>query len=185
MASKFGQLLVWGKVITPKQLDHALEVQRTSGGKLGEILHQLGYITDAEVTKTLGIKYGVATVNLDNMNVDAVTLSMIPAEMARSRRVIPIARFDSNVTCAMEDPTRVDVIDGVEFQTGFNVQPVLATSAMMSRALDRFYPVAKPAAAPPQEPKGKSPAVAEIARLLEQLPAEKLEYVRRFVTSIQ
>jgi type IV pilus assembly protein PilB len=199
MTSKFGQLLLWGNLITPEQLEHALEHQRTHGGKLGEILHQLGYVSDDDVTRTLGMKYGIPTVNLKHLEIDKSTLGLMSAEMARSKRVIPLSRVGSVLTCAMEDPTRVDLVREVEFQTGCNVQPVLVTSVMMSDALERHYPTARNMALPFAHGQGakaaaeiaisraqsaKRASISEIHGILEQLSPEKLEYVRRFVASI-
>lgn len=185
MPSKFGQLLLWGNLITPEQLEHALNYQREHAGKLGEILNKLGYITDDDVTRTLGMKYGTPTVNLEQLQLDPDTLGLVPSEMARKHRVIPLERAGATLTCAMEDPTRIDIVDEIEFQTGCRVQPVLVTPAMMSAGLDRYYPVT------PQAPAVKnavahrnSRLIADITHRLEHLPADKLEYVRRFLDSI-
>jgi hypothetical protein len=42
---RLGDIVVGRKLITPQQLDEALAVQRANGGKLGEILVDLGFIT--------------------------------------------------------------------------------------------------------------------------------------------
>ncbi len=42
---RLGDIIVERGLITAEQLDHALEVQRESGGKLGEVLVELGFIT--------------------------------------------------------------------------------------------------------------------------------------------
>lgn len=188
MASKFGQLLLWGNLITAEQLEHALAEQRRRGGKIGEILSKLGYVTDDDVTRTLAMKYGVPTVGVAQLDVPKAVLDLVPRALALSRRVIPLARQGSSLTCAMEDPTRVDVIREFEFQTGCNIQPALVTAATMSEALARLYPekpgptrsstVARATAA-------KKAAVAQIVQMLEQLPPEKLEYVRHFLSSIR
>ena len=42
---RLGDIVVERRLITPQQLDEALAVQRANGGKLGEILVDLGFIT--------------------------------------------------------------------------------------------------------------------------------------------
>jgi type IV pilus assembly protein PilB len=188
MASKFGQLLLWGNLITTEQLEHALAEQRRGGGKIGEILSKLGYITDDDVTRTLAMKYGVPTVNVAQLEVPKSTLDLIPGALARSRRVIPLARQGSFLTCAMEDPTRVDVVREIEFQTGCHIQPALVTAGVMTEALDRLYPEkasGSRAASPARPAAGRRAAVARIVEMLEELPPEKLEYVRHFLSSIR
>ncbi|HEY6962504.1 MAG TPA: hypothetical protein VI408_11495 [Gaiellaceae bacterium] len=42
---RLGDLFVERKLITPEQLQEALEQQRATGGKLGEVLVELGFVT--------------------------------------------------------------------------------------------------------------------------------------------
>jgi hypothetical protein len=42
---RLGDIIVERGLVTAEQLDQALEVQRESGGKLGEVLVELGFIT--------------------------------------------------------------------------------------------------------------------------------------------
>jgi len=48
-----GELLVEAHIITKLELDHALQVQKASGRKLGEILQDLGLISPEMLTETL------------------------------------------------------------------------------------------------------------------------------------
>ncbi len=184
MASKFGQLLLWANLITEEQLEKGLEYQRQHGGRLGEVLNLLGSISADDLTRTLGLKYGVPTVNLDQVRIDQSTLDMIPAETARAHRVIALNRSGSSLICAFEDPARIDTVNEIEFQTGCRLQPVLVTAAMMNAALERYYP---PDAAPTPHrptPPVKSAVVSQLSARMSRLPREKLEYVRRFLDAI-
>jgi hypothetical protein len=41
---KIGEILVEYQIINEEQLTHALKVQTQSGGRLGSVLHDLGYV---------------------------------------------------------------------------------------------------------------------------------------------
>jgi len=187
MPLKFGQLLLQANLINEQQLEEALEYQRGHGGRLGEVLCKLGYLTNEDLTRTLGTKYGLATASVDDLQTDPQTLALVPAEMARAHRIVPLVRAGSSLTCALEDPTRLDSINEIQFQTGCNVQQVLVTPAVMSAALARFYPVAKPATAP--QPRtgrlSRTVMIAEITRRLNKLTTDKLDMVRRFLDSVE
>ncbi len=190
MPLKFGQLLLQANLITEQQLEEALEYQRAHGGRLGEVLCELGYLTNEDLTHTLGTKYGVATAGVDQLHPDPQALTLISAEMARAHRIVPLNRSGSTLTCAMVDPTRLDSINEIQFQTGCNLQPILVTPAVMVAALSRFYSTSKtpPApAAPAPKPNriGRALVLAELSRRLDKLPADKLELVRRFLDSIE
>jgi len=187
MPSKFGQLMLWANLITEEQLEEALEHQRLHGGRLGEILSKLGAISADDLIRTLGMKYGVPTVNLDHVRIDRQTLDLIPGTAARAHRLIPLNRSGSNLMCAMEDPARMDSINQIEFLTGCHLQPVLVTKAMMSAALEKYYPSAPSSQEPsPRVPfHEKSAVVSVLCSRMERLPREKLEYVRRFLDAIE
>ena len=46
---RLGDIVVERNMVTPHQLEHALSEQRTHGGKLGETLVELGYLTRVEL----------------------------------------------------------------------------------------------------------------------------------------
>ena len=187
MPLKFGQLLLQANLINEQQLEEALEYQRGHGGRLGEVLCKLGYLTNEDLTRTLGTKYGLATASVDDLQTDPQTLALVPAEMARAHRIIPLTRAGSSLTCALEDPTRVDSINEIQFQTGCNVLQVLVTPAVMSSALARFYPVAKPVQTP--QPRtgrlSRTVMIADLTRRINKLTTDKLDMVRRFLDSVE
>ena len=50
---KIGEILIKGGVINQKQLEFALDKQKKDGGFIGEILIELGYITDRTLIDSL------------------------------------------------------------------------------------------------------------------------------------
>ncbi len=54
-----GQLFVEKGLLTDLRLEHALEYQGEHGGRLGEILVSLGYVTSTALTRVLAEQYGV------------------------------------------------------------------------------------------------------------------------------
>ncbi len=53
MAARIGELLVSSGLIGEEQVSEALELQKESRKKLGEILIELGYINDMDLTRML------------------------------------------------------------------------------------------------------------------------------------
>ena len=70
MALKLGELLLKAQLITQQQLDKALDEQRTTGGKLGEILQRLGYVTEDDIIECLSHQFGVPSINLRHFEID-------------------------------------------------------------------------------------------------------------------
>ena len=66
-SGRLGELLVREKLITPLQLQGAVEQQRKSGGRLGHHLTKLGYVQENELTAFLSQQYGVPSINLSDL----------------------------------------------------------------------------------------------------------------------
>ena len=139
---RLGEILMRANLITPEQLDQALALQKTAGGRIGSILVKLGYISEEEIASFLGRQYGVPSVDLGKVKVDPAVLKLIPAEVARKHLLIPLSRSGSILTVAMADPSDIIAIDEVRFITGHNIQPMVAPDISIRNTLNRYYDTA-------------------------------------------
>ncbi len=147
MPVRIGELLLKEKRITPEQLQEALNYQRTTGGKLGGNLVKLGYVKDEEITALLSKQYGVPSIALNQFEIDAAVIKLVPADTARKYQILPLSRAGATLTIAMTDPTNVFAMDDVKFMTGYNVEPVVASEIGLLDAIDKYYGVAAQAVA--------------------------------------
>ncbi len=139
MSSKIGDLLVRENLISQQQLKEALEHQRVNGGRLGNCLIKLGFVTDDEITAILSRQYGVPSINLSFFDVDAAVVKLIPMETAQKYQILPLSRVGSTLTIAMIDPTNVFAMDDIKFMTGFNIEPVVASETAIRESIDKYY----------------------------------------------
>nr|MDQ3040777.1 Flp pilus assembly complex ATPase component TadA [Acidobacteriota bacterium] len=139
MSSKLGEILVREKLISSQQLREALEYQRTSGGRLGLNLVNLGIISDDVITAVLSRQYGVPTINLALFQIEEETIRLISQEVALKYSVLPISKVGATLTLAMADPTNVFAMDDIKFMTGLNVEPVIASEASLVIAIGKYY----------------------------------------------
>ncbi len=137
--SQIGELLLKENCITNEQLETALKHQRLHGGRLGSILINLGFADDDDITSTLSRQYGVPSINLAYFEIDPSVIKLIPIEVAQKYLVIPLSRVGSTLTIATADPTNVFAMDDIKFMTGFNVEPVVASEASITEALEKYY----------------------------------------------
>jgi type IV pilus assembly protein PilB len=139
MPVKLGELLLKENMVSPQQLQEALNHQKQNGGKLGKAFVALGFVKDEEITSLLSRQYGVPSINLDHFEVDPAIIKIIPAETARKYQVLPLSRSGATLTIAMADPTNVFAMDDIKFMTGYNVEPVVASEGALEDAIDRYY----------------------------------------------
>jgi type IV pilus assembly protein PilB len=139
MSGKLGEILLKEKIISPDQLKQALDHQKQNGGRLGNALVKLGFMSDDEVTAVLSRQYGVPSINLAYFEVDPGVIKLIPMETAMKYQILPLSRVGSSLTVAMVDPTNVFAMDDIKFMTGFNIEPVVASETAISEAIKKHY----------------------------------------------
>ena len=140
---KLGELLKNAGIIDDFQLNSALSYQRHWGGRFGESLIKLGYLTEARLQDFLARQFELPQIELDNRRIPDDVLAYIPEAKAREFQVIPVERHESGGTVhlivAMTDPTNLMMIDSLQFLTGCRIKPALASAEDIARAIARNY----------------------------------------------
>jgi type IV pilus assembly protein PilB len=139
VGNRLGELLVRNKLISEAQLNKALEEQKVQGGRLGASLIKLGFIKEDELAAFLSRQYGVPSINLNEFEIDAGVIRLVPPEVSQKYQIIPINRAGSTLIVAMSDPSNIFAIDDIKFMTGYNVEVVVAPEASIKTAIDKYY----------------------------------------------
>jgi type IV pilus assembly protein PilB len=139
MSVRLGELLTKASLITQDQLKEALKLQKETGGKLGETLIKLGFVSEEDITECLSQQFGVPSINLAHFEIDAGVIKLIPADVARKYNILPVNKTGATITIAMADPTNVFAMDDIKFMTGYNVEPVVASELGIKAAIDNYY----------------------------------------------
>jgi type IV pilus assembly protein PilB len=139
MSVRLGELLTKASLITQDQLKEALKLQKETGGKLGETLIKLGFVSEEDITECLSQQFGVPSINLVHFEIDPAVIKLIPADVARKYNILPVNKTGATITIAMADPTNVFAMDDIKFMTGYNVEPVVASELGIKTAIDNYY----------------------------------------------
>src|SRR5215831_10938052 len=139
VSRRLGDLLVREGLINQEQLQRALADQKGSNEKLGSILVRLDLINEDQLIDFLSKQYGIPSITLTQLDVDAEVVKLVPAQIARKYEVLPIKRAGNQLTLAMADPTNVFAVDDVGFMTNLQVVPVVASQGAIRKAIDRLY----------------------------------------------
>lgn len=137
---RLGEILIDRGLIDQEKLEQALAEQKKGGGKkLGDILVKLGLVEEQALVEAISAQLDVARVVLDNIQIEPAVARLIPQEMARSYKAIPLWEQDGVLTVAMADPTNLRTLDHIKFKTGKDVDPVMATEKEIEAALNRTF----------------------------------------------
>ncbi|MGH7859581.1 MAG: hypothetical protein ACREQY_19830, partial [Candidatus Binatia bacterium] len=82
-----GNILIRKQLLTAEQLDHAMEVQRSSGKRLGDILVELALVDSDEVTAAVAEQLDIPCLrNTDLIRPDHAALELLSSEQASKYR---------------------------------------------------------------------------------------------------
>jgi type IV pilus assembly protein PilB len=136
---RIGDLFVGHGLIDEQQLAEALEVQRQTGGRLGEILVGLGHISSMDASRILAERLSMPFVDLGNSTVDELIAQRIPEEIARRYRAIPLEESEGIMRVAMVDPTDVFALDDLQVITSCQIMPVVADAFQLAAVANRIW----------------------------------------------
>jgi len=134
-----GEMFVASGKITEDQLRRAIEVQKKNGKKLGEVLSDLGYVSQRGVYEMLARQFGVSFIDLTTLTISKEMAKILPRSIARKYNLVPISSDDESIHVAMADPRNFVAIDEVRLSTKRKVIPMLANEESISRAINELY----------------------------------------------
>ena len=116
---RLGDLLVKEGIITPQELNKALEKQKELKSKgifkrLGEILIDLGFIEEKILLKTLSKQLGLETIDLYSEKMDYDLLTSFPVSLLEENLVLPFKQDENYIYIATADPLNYDVFEMIE-----------------------------------------------------------------------
>lgn len=134
-----GDILVDHGVITPLELDEALQRQRLTGEMLGRVLVQMGLCDEQAVVEALGVQSGMERVDITKIQVSGEVLGKVSADIARFYSIVPV-RFDDGVlTVAMADPLNLGIIDDLSQILGYKVKGAVSNEQAIASFIKNNY----------------------------------------------
>jgi len=135
-----GEILKVSAGLTQERLEEALSLQTEKGGRIGEVLVGLKYVTEEEVAKALGIQFDIPFVGRIGVeNVDQELLKMVPINFAKQTRILPLGLDGDLVALAIADPLDTTTLDHARLLLQKNVSPRIALTSTIVDAINSVY----------------------------------------------
>src|SRR5437870_3131123 len=135
---KLGEILVEEGLISHEQLERALLEQSRTDQLLGRILIDLKMVRESDLMAALAKQIGFRFVDLTDYQIDGGAAMLIPDQVARRYRALPIGYEENKLLVAMADPANLFALDDIRTITGMEVQPVVATAADIEGAIRKY-----------------------------------------------
>lgn len=137
---RFGEILVDAKVLDEVTLSRALEKQKVSDMRLGEVLEEMGIISDRDVVLILARQFNCKTVsNISKHPFPEDVLGLVDCDTALEKGIFPLKAEGKSLYLAITNPLDLETLDNVSFQTGMRVVPFLTTPNEVQDAIRKHY----------------------------------------------
>src|SRR6202165_1398779 len=134
-AERIAEVLIEDGLLLPTQLEEAVSIQKTEGGRLLKILTDKQFVTEQDMAFSTGRCLNTPPINLAKLHVPEEVMALVPRDMAKANRLVPIARLDGKLFVAMADPTNVLAVDDLKRRVQLEIVPMIATERAVNDAL--------------------------------------------------
>lgn len=171
------ELLLEEGLITPVQLQEAVEEQRKTRHSLSRVIIDRGFVPEPTLVSMLAKHIGMPFVDLQDYQIDTSAVTMVPEAVAKRYAALPVAFEDGKLVVAMSDPTNVFALDDMRTIARMEVRPVIATRTDILSAIGRFSRMDESvediaAAAVAEDDSGED--LAKVKEIVEEAPIVKL-----------
>jgi len=136
----FGELLVSRGLLSRGELVEALNEQRESGGRLGEVLLRLKMLSDEDVTLALAEHLSMDYMRLDDLTkIDRNVARMLSEGISKRFCLVAIGEADNKVIVAMADPLNVIAIDTITLKIKRQIKVVISSPQEIRQAIEMVY----------------------------------------------
>ena len=126
-------------LISTEQASQARTEARDQDKAVIDVLAGAGVVTKIDILKALANQFGMDTIRLEGMNLEADVIDMVPPEVARRYKIVPVYKSENTLTVALSDPLDVETLDGLRYILKMNVEGVVATPEEIDVALHKYY----------------------------------------------
>ena len=134
-----GEVLVEQGVISPLELEEALQRQRLTGDMLGRVLVNMGLCEEQEIVEALGVQQGMERIELTKLKVREEVLRRVPPDVAKFYSIMPVREENGVLTVAMADPLNLGTLDDLRQILVCEVQGAVSNQQDVNEALKENY----------------------------------------------
>ncbi len=136
---RLGEILVDMGLVTDEQIEACLVRQKETRQRLGQMLLEDKVVSELDLTKALATKFGIEYLDLTTVQLDMSAAGLMSERLCRRYGAIPV-RFidDTTLQVAMVDPANVLVADDLRIMTGYTILPAIASEEDVFGAISKL-----------------------------------------------
>ena len=119
------QRLLREGIVSREALNDALQAFSERATPLVAYLVAKREVDPRRIAVAAAREFGVPTLDLDAVDIEPEAISLLPKEMLKKHRALPLMRRGRRVFVGIADPANLQALDDIELQTSLRVEPVV------------------------------------------------------------
>jgi hypothetical protein len=137
---RLGAVLLERGYVSDEALQQAISRHSEVGGRLGDVLVNIGVISEQRIARAVEESIGIPLVMLPRVDVMPEALAKLPADTAFELGALPFALDGNRLRVAFEDPLDALAVEEAEDASGCVVEPYQALQKELQWAIATYYP---------------------------------------------
>jgi type IV pilus assembly protein PilB len=94
-------------------------------------------LSSAVIARAASEEFGVPLFEISTLDLEAAPIKLVDEKIIRRHRVLPIYKRGTKLYVAITDPTNLQPLDEIKFNTGLGTEPILVDESKLSIAIDK------------------------------------------------
>jgi type IV pilus assembly protein PilB len=129
--------LVQDGIVEEEAMLEALQEIKSSGSTIVEYLVEQKLADAQSVAVAASHEFGVPLFDLDALEMDLDVIRAVDQKLISKHRVMPLILRGKRLFLAVSDPTNLQAIDDIKFQSGFRIDPVVVEQDKLQENVSR------------------------------------------------
>jgi len=139
LANRLADVLIGEKVVNAEQLAKLLEDSRKRNVRFVDALIAEKIIDEGALLQILAKNYRLTIMDLTGVEIDQELVALVSPALCKKHKILPVGKRNSTLVIATCDPTNVQCLDEIRFQTRLRVEQVLCAPSILGEIIEREW----------------------------------------------
>ena len=139
ISKSLGEALIEQGWLTPKQLSDALQEQKRSGQKLGQVLIDNNFVSDEQIAKVLAAQQNLPFIDIKRFTIQRDKARLLGEMQARKYRAILLEERKDTYLVAVSDPFNLAAQDALSALLKRPIEYAVVANDQLSATIERIY----------------------------------------------
>lgn len=139
LAHRLADVLVNEKIVDANQLSDLIEESRKNNRRFIDAILDAKLVDEGTLLQILAKNYRLTIMDVSGLELDFELVALVSPALCKKHRILPVGKRGNTLVIATADPTNVQCLDEIRFQTRLRVEQVLCSPAILQEIIEREW----------------------------------------------